>query len=803
MTVSYKWLSEYIPTPISGDELSRILTAIGLEVESTTVMGIAHQLPDTLVCGEVLSCEPHPDADKLKVTMVDTGQTEPLQIVCGAPNVARGLKVIVATIGTTLTPTNGEPFKIKKSKIRGVESFGMLCAGDEIGLNQQHDGLMLLAEDVQPGTPVKEIISDDNSDIVFEIGLTPNRSDAMSHMGVARDVCAYLTHHTQTTLRPVLPFKESIYEGACPIRVSVEDTTACRRYSGLYIQGITVKESPDWLKQKLKNIGVNSINNIVDITNYVLHATGQPLHAFDADKIKNHSIVVKKAKEGTPFVTLDGKTVQLTSNDLIIGDTESPLCIAGVYGGLNSGVSEQTVNLFLESAYFDAETIRVTSTNHQLRTEAAARFEKGSDVGITRKVLEYAAGLITEIAGGHVEGGVTDILPEKLTQRTIALTQQYVHTLSGMSYSKETTQQILTALGYTLNEQAPLQWEVTVPFFKPNVQYAADLVQEIMRIDGFDNIVIPDAIKMIPASDENEWKYSLREKASAHLCGSGFNEIFTNSIVNSNWYDSESAATLVKLINSLSTELDTLRPDMLQSGLQVVAYNINRKNSDIRFFELGKTYQKHHEQYWEEPVLALYMAGDTAADWQHPAKPVDFFTLKGEVTALLQTLGLSAQYKTTEHPLYRMASEISMHKKQCGIVAEVHPDWLKKAGIKVPVYFATLNWNKIESMYSNKIKFKEISKFPAVERDLAIVVDLSVTYHEIVQATKKAQISKMENMELFDVFESEKLGAGKKSMAMKYLFVDETKTLTDEEIDGMMQKLTDTYEKNLNAEVRK
>ncbi|HRN79468.1 MAG TPA: phenylalanine--tRNA ligase subunit beta [Ferruginibacter sp.] len=803
MTISYNWLSNYLPVVPMPDELSKILTSIGLEVESMERTGGVEGGLEGLIAGEVVSCVPHPDADKLKVTVVDAGQDALLQIVCGAPNVAVGQKVVVATIGTTLYPVGDAPFKIKKSKIRGVESFGMLCAADEIGLGTDHAGILVLDDQVQPGTPLQEVLKPTDEDTIFEIGLTPNRSDAMSHLGVARDVCAYLTHHKNTPLAPRVPYPVIETSGTPPITVEITDPESCTRYSGITIEGVTVGDSPEWLKKRLSAIGVHSINNIVDVTNFILHATGQPLHAFDADQIQGKRIRVKKATEGETFITLDQKSITLTANDLMIYDENAPLCIAGVYGGWNSGVTSSTKNIFLESACFSRESIRITSTHHGLRTDAAVRFEKGTDFSITLPVLSYAIQLIMEVAGGKTAGEMLDVVPVAQHPTKITLSKSYLHTLSGKMYTDQEVESILSSLGYHVVSKTTQDWEVEIPFHKPSVGYAADLVQEIMRISGFDQIDIPSQLVLSAHTDEQLRIFQLREKAAQLLCGAGFNEIFTNSIVNSKWYHEDEAAHQVKLLNSLSAELDILRPHMLQSGLQAIAYNLNRKNDNLRFFEFGKTYQQFNGQYEETLNLSLYLTGDDPSDWKHTPQPVDFFSMKGRVHQLLNALGVQVQYKTTSHEYFSTANEIIIGKKKAGIVAEVHPKWLKAMGIKVPVLYAHLHWNSIETAYPQQIQYSDISRFPSAERDLAIVVDKSVTYSEILQATKQAGLAKLEHMDLFDVFESDKLGTGKKSMAMKFVFSDDTKTFTDEEMDKMMQQLTRVYTQKLNAEVRK
>lgn len=803
MTISYNWLSHYLPVVPAPDTLSHILTSIGLEVESMErTGGIAGGL-EGLVAGKVVSCAQHPDADKLKVTQVDAGDGTLLQIVCGAPNVAEGQHVVVATIGTTLHPTQGEAFKIKKSKIRGVESFGMLCAADEIGLGNDHAGILVLDQPVAPGTPIKEVLKPTDEDFIFEIGLTPNRSDAMSHLGVARDVCAYLSHHKNTPLSPRVPYPVIETSGTPPITVDIEHPESCARYTGITIENVTVGESPDWLKKRLNAIGVNSINNIVDVTNFILHATGQPLHAFDADQIKGNKIRVKQATEGEKFVTLDQKTLTLTANDLMICDESNSLCIAGVYGGFTSGVTANTQRIFIESACFSSESVRITSTRHGLRTDAAVHFEKGTDVSITASVLNYAIQLIQEVAGGKTVGEMVDVIPVIPEPNKIVLSKTYLHTLSGKSYTDEEVESILSSLGYHMLSKTAQDWEIEVPFHKPGIRYAADLVQEVMRISGFDQIEIPQQLVLSTHTDDRLRLFQLREKAAQQLCGAGFNEIFTNSIVNSRWYSESAAAHQVKLLNSLSAELDILRPDMMHSGLHAIAYNLNRKNNNLRFFEFGKTYQQFNGQYEETLNLSLFLTGENPADWKHNPQTADFFTLKGRVQQLLSCLGIEAQYKNTTNEYYSTANEIIIGKKKAGIVAEVHPKWLKSFGIKIPVLYANLLWKQIEAAYPEHIQYHEISRFPAAERDLAIVVDKSVTYSEILQATKQAGLAKLQNMDLFDVFESDKLGAGKKSLAMKFVFSDDTKTFTDEEMDKMMQQLTRVYTQKLNAEVRK
>lgn len=803
MTISHNWLSTYLPEPVSAEKCAEILTAIGLEVEGTTHTGISKNKLEGLLVGEVISCTKHPNADSLKLTSVSIGESDLLSIVCGAPNVEAGQKVVVATVGTELRPLNGEAFKIKKAKIRGEESFGMLCAADEIGLGNDHAGIIVLPKDAVVGSNVADYLMQEN-DVIFEIGLTPNRTDAMSHFGVARDICAYIAHHENREFRAVLPENHLQLSGRSPVTVSIEDETACMRYSGIYIEGINVKESSEWLKERLVSIGQKPINNIVDITNFILHETGQPLHAFDADKISGNRIIVKSLPEGTPFTTLDEKERKLSANDLMICDAEKPLCIAGVYGGLNSGVTEATKNLFLESACFSPVSIRKTSLFHNLRTDAATRFEKGTDISRTNTVLLHAAALILKEAGGKITGGITDIYPQPKDKKRILLKWNYIKTLSGKEYPKTAVKNILLNLGYELVQEDDTAVECLVPHHKPAINVAADLVQEVMRIDGLNNIAIPSGIFITPSVAKNRRQQQLKSKAANALTYAGFSEIFTNSLTNSRWYNEKELASSVKMINSLSAELDTLRPGMLQSGLNVIAHNLNRKNNDLAFYEFGKTYRKTATGFLEKMHLCLYVSGAVkSADWKNKEIPADLFYLKGMLNNLTQQLGINTTFKKGSNIHLDTCLEIYSGKELIGFAGQVNSSSRKKQDIKSAVFHADLDWEKVESSANNLVKYKEIPRFPAAHRDLALVIDKSVSYADIEKATKKASLQKLSSMELFDVFENEKLGEGKKSMAISYTFINELQTLTDQEMDAMVQTLIGTYEKELNAEIRK
>lgn len=796
MTISYNWLLEYLPTSLQGvpemiepSKLSRILTAVGLEVESMEKYESVKGGLKGLVIGEVVECSKHPGADKLSITKVNVGNAEALQIVCGAPNVAAGQKVVVATIGTTIYPSAGDPITMKKAKIRGEESQGMICAEDEIGLGKSHAGIMVLNNDVIAGTPASEYFKP-YEDYIFEIGLTPNRMDAMCHIGVARDVCAYLSHHSKKEVDVVLPYRNGFKadQPGTGITVTVENSNSCRRYAGASITGVTIRESPEWLQQKLKSIGLRPINNIVDITNFILHETGQPLHAFDADQLRGNKIIVKNLPEGTPFITLDEKERRLSSEDLMICDGEGPVCIGGVYGGLHSGVTEKTKNIFLESAWFDPTSVRKASMRHGLRTDAATRFEKGVDISNTVNVLKRAATMIREIAGGEIAGDLIDVYPDPAVKTNITLKYHYLKKLSGKNYHGDAVKDILTSLGFEILKEGADDIYMAVPFSKPDISIPADIVEEIMRIDGLDNIEIPSAITISPAAETLAHENACKEKIAQYLSGSGFNEIFTNSITNSAYYSEAELKASVKMINNLTEELNIMRPEMMATGLESVSWNLNRKNNDLRFYEFGKTYAvAQNGKYIEQNHLALYITGKKdQGNWQHKAEKTDFYFLKGIVEMIMQALGLNVAIES-------VAKLIVVDQKT-----------LDRFDIRQPVFYADLDWDKMVQLNRKKdLQFTGIPKYPAVHRDLAMVVDKGLKYEAVEKATQTARINKLKSINLFDVFESDKLGAGKKSMAVSFTFLDEEKTLTDKEIDNMMSRIISTYEKELNAEIRK
>ncbi len=805
MTISYNWLCDYLPEAIEPEKLSKILTSIGLEVESLEKYESIKGGLAGLVIGEVLETSQHPNADKLKLTKVNIGATEPLQIVCGAANVAAGQKVVVATIGTTIYPAGGDPLTMKLAKIRGVESQGMICAEDEIGVGTSHDGILVMPADAVVGSPAADHFKP-YSDWIYEIGLTPNRMDAMSHYGVARDVCAYLTHHIAEA-KVKAPFTNgfSVDNTSLPIKVTIENTEACPRYAGVSISGVTVGESPKWLKDRLAAIGLRSINNIVDITNFILHETGQPLHAFDADAITGGEVIVKNMPSGTAFVTLDEKERKLDAEDLMICNAKEGMCIAGVFGGLKSGVTAATKHIFLESAWFHPVSIRKTSVRHELRTDAATRFEKGVDISNTVNVLKRAALLIKEIAGGTISSEIVDVYPDPRPKAEVSLKNHYLKKLSGKNYHADAIKRILISLGFEIVREGLDELRVAVPYSKPDISIPADIVEEILRIDGLDNIEIPSTITISPAVEALGQKESLKDKIATYLVGQGFTEILTNSITNSKYFDEEVLAVTVKMINNLSEELNVLRPSMLETGLESIAYNLNRRNQNLQFFEIGKTYHTRAVgEYAETEHLCLYITGNDHEDsWREKGRSNDFYRLKGLATALFQLSGIgNLQFEKADGD--GLVLNLVCGKKQMGQLMQVSAQKLQAFDIKQPVFVLDIEFGSLlEAVSQNKIRYREVNKFPVMQRDLAMVVNRGISFEQIEQTVKKVKLPRLKETRLFDVFESEKLGTDKKSMAISFLFADEEKTLTDKEVDAMIAKLVQGFEKELAAEIRK
>ena len=806
MTLSYKWLCEYLPEKPAPEKLSQLLTSIGLEVESMQSYEEVKGGLRGLVIGEVISTAKHPNADKLTLTKVTIGNDQLLSIVCGAPNVAAGQKVVVAPVGATIYPTNGEPLTMRVAKIRGEESQGMICAEDEIGLGESHAGILVLDTTAVPGTPAPDYFNL-YDDIIYEIGLTPNRMDAMSHWGVARDVCAYINHHEKKNITPLFPATTPLDKAgkSGPVQVTIENTKACPRYTGISIEGIKVEPSPAWLQKRLKAIGVRPINNIVDITNYIQHETGQPLHAFDLDAIDGKQVIIKNLPTGTPFITLDGSSRKLDQEDLMICNAKEGMCIAGVFGGLQSGVKESTRSLFIESAFFDGINIRKTSFRHGLRTDAATRFEKGTDIEATVRVLERAVQLIKEIAGGTVLGALIDCYPAPQPKKTVEVRWSMLHKLSGKQYSATAVKNILTSLEFEWQREDADSFEVAVPTHKTDISMQADIVEEIIRIDGLDNIEIPTQIKLSPAIDPEGWKATVKEKIANQLAGMGFQEMMTNSITNAAYYNNSEG--LVTMINSLSAALNCLRPGMLETALEVVAHNLNHRNLNLRLFEFGKIYTRSEKDNFQElERCCLVITGQkNESSWKQTATAADFYTLKGAVDALIKGLGLkitSQEMEATETLSFGITWSDS--KKMVGLGGEVSPKWLEKMGIKQPVFFAELNWDYLALQFNEQRSvIREIPRFPAVQRDLALIAPRSLTWEQIQSAVQKIRIESLQDIKLFDIFESDKLGVDKKSMAVNFTFQNMERTLTDKEIEGWMNKILTNLEKELGVNLRK
>lgn len=809
MKISYNWLQTYLPIKPSLQECSTILTGIGLEVEGITHVESIKGSLNGLVIGEVLDVQPHPNADKLKITQVHAGAEKPLQIICGASNVAVGQKVVVAKVGTTIHPIQATSITMKIAKIRGVESYGMICAEDEIGISTNHDGIIVLPNNCMPGTPAATHFQPYEDD-VLEIGLTPNRMDAMSHWGVAKDICAYLTHHKKSIHAVKYPYSKAftVTTATLPINVRIQHTTACKRYSAISLTGITVQPSPQWLINRLLAIGVRSINNIVDISNYILHETGQPLHIFDADVIQGNTITVRNADTNGSFITLDGKERKLHAEDLMICNATEPMAIAGVFGGQHSGVTANTKNIFIESAWFNPINIRKTSIRHSLRTDAATRFEKGVDISKTIQVLKRATLLIQEIAGGKIASNIIDEYPEPIAKKEITLSFHYLKKLTGKDYHPDAVKNILKALDFEIIKENIDFISVTAPYSKPDIALPADVVEEIIRIDGLDNITIPTKITITPAIDEHKKKNTLKEKLANYLVGNGFREIITNSITNSNYYTPAVLENSVRLLNNLSVMLDVMRPSMLETGLEVIAYNLNRKNVDLLLFEFGKTYTKEKDNiYKEEEHFTLYVTGAVQPlSWRSKTKLVDLFWIKGLANNLLELLGIqNLSWEKIDHASFEQAIQFTLNKKDIILLGEVKRSINDRFDIRQPVWMVDINWNNLLNCLTSKktIHYTEVSKFPTVERDSSIILSKNINYQQIEQTITEIKLNNLQSIQVFDVFEHEKLGVDKRSIGLRFIFQNEEKTLTDEAVEKMMTKITQALQKNMQAEVRK
>lgn len=810
MKISLNWLKSYINFDITKEELQYLLTDIGLEVESMEPFESVKGGLKGLVVGHVIEREKHPDADKLSVCKVDVGN-ETLQIVCGAPNVAAGQKVIVALVGTKIFPSEGEPFEIKKAKIRGVESLGMICAEDEIGLGASHAGIMVLDNSVQIGTTAADLFGVEN-DTLIEIGLTPNRTDAFSHIGVARDLAAALSFRKNEDYKLNLPsFKPETLNLKSNFSVQVENPTACPKYLGIIIENIQVKESPNWLKNRLKTIGQKPINNIVDITNFVLHEYGQPLHAFDLSEIKSNKIVVKNLPSKTKFLALDNSTIELHEEDLMICDGENNgMCIGGVYGGLTSGVKDNTTAIFLESAYFDPKTIRRTSTRHGLRTEAAIHFEKGINPATTEPALWRAIQLITELAGGKVSSDIFKIESKTFEYFPVALKLSNVKRLTGAEITKKEIKQILTLLEIqiTNTSEDDETWNLLVPPYRADVTREADVIEDILRIYGFNHVIIPTKLNASISFSNAFDADKLYNKTADTLVNLGFYEMMNNSITKSKYQEKltqQPAEHWVRLLSSINVELDVMRNNMLFTGLESVSHNINHKNSNVKLFEFGKSYHKETD-YTEKNHLALFVSGNkSASNWNTPTRKTDFYYLKSIVDTILSKIGISNLMISEEETNEMFAYALTYKKGEKKIVefGKVHPTFTKLIDIKQEVFFADFNWDIILSAAKKvTIGYKEIPKYPIVKRDLALLLDKKVKFEEVKSIAEKFGKKILRNIELVDIYEDEKIGKDNKSYAVSFTFRDDTKTLQDTDIESIMKKLMEEYKSQLNAIIR-
>ncbi len=808
MKISYNWLKQFLQVEWEAEKTGELLTDLGLEVEGIETKESVKGSLAGIVVGEVLTCAQHPNADRLKVTTVDLGNGDPVQIVCGAPNVAAGQKVPVATIGTILYDDKGEGFKIKKGKIRGEESHGMICAEDELGLGTDHDGILILDKKLKPGTPAAEVFNIE-SDQVFEIGLTPNRADAMSHFGVARDLRAGLIQHGKN-LELISPSVSDFHvdERTLRIEVEVENKELAPRYCGISITDIEIKDSPEWIQNRLKAIGLTPKNNVVDITNYVLHELGQPLHAFDAQKIKGNKVLVKTLEAGTKFTTLDEVERELHKDDIMICDAESnPLCIAGVFGGIDSGVTERTTSIFLESAYFNPVAVRKTAKRYALNTDASFRFERGIDINFTEYALKRAALLIEEYAGGKIASDVMDFYPEKVEDFQVFLSYESAFRLIGQEIDKETIKNILASLEIKISSETEGGLGLTIPSYRVDVQREADIIEEILRVYGYNNIKFSHKLNTSISFDSNT-EVKIENVVANQLTSLGFYETMANSLTKEEYVslsDNLNSDFNVEMLNPLSNDLKVMRQSLLFCGLESIAFNINRKNNSLKFYEFGKTYHKYESGYQEDKHLTLFVTGNrTKESWNITSKNSDFFYAKGVIASVLERIGFTGM-KTTpvKSDVFSEGISLSLGKMKLVDFGVVKKKIAKEFGIKQEVLFADFNWSNIVSLAGKKkIKVSELPKFPAVKRDLALLLDNQTTFKEVYNLAFQSERKLLKEVDLFDVYEGENLPEGKKSYAVSFVLQDESKTLADKQIDKIMQKLQQTFEKNLEAVLR-
>ncbi len=813
MNISYNQLKNYISPLPQVDELCEILTSLGLEVGGYETYESIKGGLQGLVIGEVLTCQKHPDADKLSVTTVNIGTTI-LPIVCGAPNVAKGQKVVVATVGTTLY--SGETsFQIKKSKIRGEVSEGMICAEDEIGIGTSHAGIIVLPDETQIGTPAKDYYQAE-TDFVIEVDITANRTDAVSHFGVARDLYAYFKHrNTNISLTRPSVEKFAVTNTHLTIPVEIQTPEACKRYTGVTISGIEIKPSPEWLQNRLKAIGLNPINNIVDVTNFVMRELGQPLHAFDADQITDKKVVVKTVKSNTEFITLDNISRKLTDKDLMICNNNEAMCIAGVFGGAKSGVSLMTKNIFLESAYFDPIYVRKTSKHHGLQTDASFRFERGADPEITIYALKRAALLIQEVAGGYISSEIQDIYPEKIAPNRVELKFAHADRLIGKKIGHDIIKSILQSLEIQIVSESETSLILDVPRYRADVTREADVIEDILRIYGYNNVETPQAVRSTLAYSPKPDEYKTRNRVSEFLSAQGFSEAMSNSLTKGSYYsEGETFKTdeSVKILNPLSSDLDVLRQTLLFNALEAVKRNLNYKTSDIAFYEFGHTYQRKNSTnslvsgYTEEHRLAVVLSGNrNPINWISHENPTNFFLLKSKIDRIFELLNFQAsdfQVTESEKDVYNYGLTYTFKNTVFAEFGAISNTYLSKFDIGQEVFYADLNWSDILANYNKSIRYKDISNFPKVRRDLALLLDDSIKFSDIQRIAFKTEKSLLREVSVFDVFRDKKLGENKKSYAVSFILQDDDKTLTDKQIDKIMSKLTTNFKAELNADLR-
>lgn len=808
MQISYNWLKQFLKLDWEAQKTAELLTDLGLEVEGITPFESIKGGLRGIVVGEVLTCEKHPNADKLKITTVDVGQEKPLHIVCGAPNVAAGQKVPVATIGTTLYTPEGEAWKIKKGKIRGEVSEGMICAEDELGLGNSHEGIMVLNDDLEPGTPCSEVFSIEN-DEVFDIGLTPNRADAMSHFGVARDLKAGLRQKeiNKELITPSIS-NFNVDNRSLKMQVEVENSKLAPRYCGVTMSNLIVQPSPDWLKNRLRSIGLKPINNVVDATNYVLHELGQPLHAFDADRIHGKKVVVKTLPAGTKFMTLDGQERELHQDDLMICDSEKPMCMAGVFGGINTGVTESTTSIFLESAYFDPVSIRKTAKRHSLNTDASFRFERGVDIENVEYALKRAALLIKEIAGGDITSDIEDFYPKKIEEHQVFLTFEKTYNLIGQEIPQDTIKSILTSLDIKVKSVTEAGLGLSIPSYRVDVQREVDVIEEILRVYGYNNIDFKNKINASVAPVSKFDDHKLQAKIGDQLASMGFFEIMTNSLGSpdySSLLSEKEVGEAISMLNPLSKELSVMRQSMLFSGLEALAYNINRKKPNLKFFEFGKTYHQEGSKKIENKHLSLFVTGNrNNGSWIGGENKSDFFFLKAVVENVLERLGIAQSVPSpSENSVLSEGITLSANSKPLVSLGLVKKSLLKQVGIKQEVLYVDFDWDRVLALAGkNTILYREIPKHPEVKRDFALLLDEKVSFREVYELGFKTERKLLKQINLFDVYTGKNLPEGKKSYAVSFTLQDTQRTLTDKQIDKIMGKMQKRYEEELGAELR-